>query len=111
MENYKIKFFLLAEDYSEPEANSQMYSQIGPPRNLTVEKTPDGFLVQWEEPEYGMHGISFYIIRFVSFYTFRSEETSLTLIFRWFLEPEHKLHGQAETRNTNYTGKVFLIKK
>lgn len=29
----------------------------------------------------------------------------LCFISRWFLEPEHKLHGQAETRNTNYTGK------
>lgn len=55
--------YYLAADYSESEEHASAFSQIGPPRNVTVEELPGGFLVQWEEPEYGQ-GLGLYIIRF-----------------------------------------------
>lgn len=61
------------------------FSQLGPPRNVSVDVRPDGFLVQWESPDYGQDVLGLYVVR-------------------WFLEPEHKLHGKAETRNNFYTG-------
>lgn len=61
-----MAFNLTAADYEEPEENSgsmSAFSQIGPPRNLSVQEHPrGGFLVRWEEPDYGQ-GIGLYIIR------------------------------------------------
>jgi hypothetical protein len=62
------------------------FSQIGPPRNVTVDARTDGFLVSWESPDYGSDMLSLYVVR-------------------WYLEPEHKLQGKAETRSNFYTGK------
>lgn len=64
------------------------FSQIGPPLNLSVSIKPDGFLVSWDSPEYGQDMLSLYVVR-------------------WFLQPEHKLIGKAETRNTFYLGELF----
>lgn len=63
------------------------FSQIGPPLNLSVSIKPDGFLVSWDSPEYGQDMLSIYVVR-------------------WFLQPEHKLHGRAETRNNFYLGEL-----
>lgn len=81
--------FFSAEDYEEPSELPDSilpFSQIGPPRNVSVNHTQDGFLVTWDAPEYGHDQLGLYKIR-------------------WYLEPEHKLHGSIETRNHFYTGK------
>lgn len=81
----------LAFDDEEPtdlQGNTSAFSQIGPPRNVSVNPKFDGFLVSWQAPEYGQDMLGLYVVR-------------------WFLEPEHKLHGKAETRNNYYTGKSF----
>lgn len=83
-----FRFRTKAEDYEEPEdlpRDILPFSQIGPPRNVSVDFCSEGFLVQWQPPDYGIDQLGLYVVR-------------------WFLEPEHKMHGKAETRNTNYTG-------
>ena len=46
---------------------------------------------------------------------FRAKLTSLGILKvtdffnRWYLEPEHKLHGKAETRNNYYNGKLMAF--
>lgn len=65
----------------------QQFSQIGPPRNLTVNQTSAGdeFVVSWQPPEYGVENLRLYVIR-------------------WYREPGHFLHGSAETSNHYYIG-------
>lgn len=57
-----------ALDYEEPEdfkGTVSAFSQIGPPRNVSVEHRPDGeFRATWEPPIYGEDMLSLYIIRF-----------------------------------------------
>ncbi|KAG5676191.1 hypothetical protein PVAND_006040 [Polypedilum vanderplanki] len=76
-----------AHDYEEPSElpdSIGAFSQIGPPRNVSVILEGNGYFVTWEPPEYGQDQLGLYIIR-------------------WYLEPEHQLHGSAETRNNFYT--------
>lgn len=63
------------------------FSQIGPPRNVSVAEKPtgDGFVVSWDPPEYGLETLRVYLVR-------------------WYREPGHFLHGTAETREHYYTG-------
>lgn len=105
-------FLLSAQDYDELEeelhGSVSAFSQIGPPRNLSVDVRPGGFLVRWESPEYGQDMLGIYIIR--------CDYDYLTLILnakfffpkRWFIEPDHIVHGSVETRNNYYTGTVIL---
>lgn len=56
-----INFSLCSKaiDYEEPEdlqSNMSAFSQIGPPRNVSLEIFPDGIFVTWESPEYGHSG-------------------------------------------------------
>ncbi|GAB0089249.1 Protein borderless [Sergentomyia squamirostris] len=77
----KPREFRDAQQYRDP---IQQFAQIGPPRNLTVDQTPDGnYLVAWDPPEYGREMLRIYLVR-------------------WWLEPKHTLHGTAETRHTQY---------
>lgn len=39
------------------------FSQIGPPKNVSVDIRPDGFLVSWDSPDYGQDMVGLYIIR------------------------------------------------
>ena len=64
--------------------------QIGAPTNLSVNSKGDGFLVTWDSPDFGAEQLESYIVR-------------------WYLEPEHKLHGQGETRNNFYLGENFVF--
>ena len=66
------------------------FSQIGPPRNVSVNLNTDGYLVSWDAPEFGQDQFGVYVIR-------------------WYLEPEHELRGSRETRKNFYTG--IQIKK
>lgn len=62
------------------------FSQIGPPRNVTVYLEEDGcYLVKWDTPEYGLDSLRYYIVR-------------------WWQEPKHTLHGTAETGENYYIG-------
>lgn len=63
------------------------FSQVGPPRNVTVTAKPDGdgFVVAWDAPEYGRDTLRVYVVR-------------------WFREPGHYFHGSAETREQYYEG-------
>lgn len=57
----------LALDYDEPEdlqGSMSAFSQIGPPRNLSVIEVPGGFFVCWDAPDYGQDMLGLYIIRF-----------------------------------------------
>lgn len=65
------------------------FTQVGPPRNMTVQQTDDGdeFVVSWEPPEY--------------------RENLRIYIVRWFREPGHNLEGSAETSDTYYKGSHF----
>lgn len=39
------------------------FQQIGPPRNVTVRVTPDGFLVAWDPPAFGAEDLKHYLVR------------------------------------------------
>lgn len=57
---------MIALDYEEPEdvqGSMSAFSQIGPPRNLSVDLSTDGFLVHWDSPDYGQDMVGLYIIR------------------------------------------------
>lgn len=69
----------------------QPFSQIGPPRNLTLEVTEDGdFRLTWERPEYGLETLRFYILK-------------------WWLEPGNAMYGEIKTPDYEYTGKLFFL--
>lgn len=57
--------------------------------NLSVSVKPDGYLVSWDSPEYGKEMLGLYVVR-------------------WYLEPEHRLHGKAETTNNFYLGECLV---
>ncbi len=69
------------------------FSQIVPPRNVTVTEKPtgDGFVVSWDPPEYGIETLRVYLVR-------------------WYREPGRFLHGTAETRELYYTGNISIIR-
>jgi hypothetical protein len=63
------------------------FAAVGPPRNLTVDKTQEhDYRITWEAPDFGKEHLRLYILR-------------------WWIEPTHELRGTFETRDTNYTGK------
>ncbi|CRL00837.1 CLUMA_CG014088, isoform A [Clunio marinus] len=63
--------------------NVSAFSQLGPPRNVSIETRPDGFFVCWNSPDWGQQSLVVYVIR-------------------WYLEPEHILCGKAETTDNFY---------
>lgn len=69
------------------------FSQVGPPRNVTVQPKPDGdgYVVSWDEPEYGRDSLRVYVVR-------------------WYREPGHYFHGSAETRELYYEGECDFDK-
>lgn len=88
--SFKIHINFSAKEYQEPEELKDTilpFSQIGPPRNVTVELEDESYLVSWEAPDYGYDILSLYVIR-------------------WYLEPDHKLVNQGETRNNFYKSKT-----
>lgn len=72
---------------SEYKDNVHHFSQIGPPRNVSVQAKPDGgeYVVSWDQPDYGLETLRVYVVR-------------------WYREPGHYFHGSAETRELYYTG-------
>lgn len=91
---YKIVLVLfLAKDFletpSEFRDTVRQFSQIGPPRNVTVveKSTGDGYVVGWDAPDYGLEVLRVYVVR-------------------WYREPGHFFHGSAETRELYYESKA-----
>lgn len=63
-----------------------LHPLIGAPRNVTLHLTPNGYLVTWDAPDYGMQHLDVYKVR-------------------WFQGPDESLYGEANTRNNSYLGK------
>uniref|UniRef100_U5ETE2 Putative neuronal cell adhesion molecule n=1 Tax=Corethrella appendiculata TaxID=1370023 RepID=U5ETE2_9DIPT len=81
-----FRYFTKPKEYKEPEQLRDPiipFSQIGPPRNVTVQRKSDNYVVEWEKPEYGIDTLRLYLIR-------------------WWIEPQHILSGQEETSETYY---------
>ncbi|XP_040167442.1 protein borderless [Anopheles arabiensis] len=82
-----FRYFTKPTEFEQPENGLQdallQFSQIGSPRNFYVRKEQDNFVARWEPPELGLDQLRFYILR-------------------WWIEPQHKLHGSAETSETHY---------
>lgn len=58
---------------------------MGPPVNVRVQATVQGYLVTWEPPAYGKEQVRLYAVR-------------------WFRGPSEQLYGRAETTDTYYLG-------
>lgn len=74
--------------YQEPmPVNDQqimLFSQVGPPRNLSLYINDNGdYVLSWERPEYGLDSLRYYILQ-------------------WWKEPEHVLYGTVETPDYSY---------
>nr|CAD7574650.1 unnamed protein product [Timema californicum] len=69
-----------AQQYHSPLGSFQ---QIGPPRNVSVSPSRDGYLVTWEPPDLGMEDLLNYRVR-------------------WSQEGKEHLHGQAEVTTNRY---------
>lgn len=63
---------------------------MGPPRNVRVQATVEGYLVTWEPPDLGKNQVRLYIVR-------------------WYRGPSEHLYGRAETTDTYYLGKQLFI--
>jgi len=58
---------------------------MGPPRNVRVQATVEGYLVTWEPPDLGKNLVRLYTVR-------------------WYRGPSEHLYGRAETTDTYYLG-------
>ncbi|XP_014237550.1 protein borderless isoform X2 [Trichogramma pretiosum] len=67
---------------------SQDEYNMGPPRNVRVQVTVEGYLVTWEPPTTGKEKIKYYTVR-------------------WFRGPSEHLYGRAETTDTYYLVKTL----
>ncbi|XP_022905461.2 protein borderless [Onthophagus taurus] len=57
--------------------------ELGPPRDIKVHATEDGYLVTWDPPTEGLEDLRLYIVR-------------------WLQGPRENLIGTAETKNTSF---------
>lgn len=74
--------------FDNPEVlqGEETFAPIGPPRNVSVHLTLDGYLVTWEPPEFGKESVRVYIVR-------------------WSEGPFELLCGTAETKDLFFSGK------
>ena len=70
-------------------AVSGQFQQIGPPRNVSVTLTEDGYLVTWQPPEFGSDEIRTYRVR-------------------WTQPSREYIYGSAETQDTFFLGDLFF---
>jgi hypothetical protein len=61
------------------------FQQIGPPRNVSVRLTSDGYLVTWQPPEFGRDELRAYRVR-------------------WTQASMEYFYGSAETQDTTFIG-------
>lgn len=64
--------------------------KLGPPIDVRIHATPDGYLLTWNPPEFGLEDLRIYIIK-------------------WFQGPHQHLVGSAETKNTSYLSKLPIL--
>lgn len=65
--------------------NLDLVEITGPPLNVRVQATVEGYLVTWEPPEYGKNLVRLYTVS-------------------WYRGPSEQLYGRAETTDTYYLG-------
>lgn len=68
-------------------ADVQTSLMIGPPRNLTIYNTDEGYLITWEPPDRRLDELRIYIVR-------------------WYQGPNEYIQGSAETKNTSYLSEI-----
>ncbi|XP_011878462.1 PREDICTED: protein turtle isoform X2 [Vollenhovia emeryi] len=73
-----------ASEYRSP----QEIESMGPPRNVRVQATVEGYLVTWEPPDLGRNQVRLYTVR-------------------WYRGPSEHLYGRAETTDTYYLVKTL----
>ncbi|XP_031772273.1 protein borderless isoform X2 [Apis florea] len=76
------------EENSASEYRSPPDDRMGPPLNVRVQATVQGYLVTWEPPAYGKEQVRLYAVR-------------------WFRGPSEQLYGRAETTDTYYLVKTL----
>ncbi|XP_072749945.1 protein borderless isoform X2 [Anoplolepis gracilipes] len=83
-----ITFQLSSFDENSPSEYRSPQESMGPPVNVKVQATVEGYLVTWEPPEYGKNQVRLYTVR-------------------WFRGPSEHLYGRAETTDTYYLVKTL----
>ena len=78
----------LIDENSASEYRSPPDERMGPPLNVRVQATVEGYLVTWEHPAYGKEQVRLYVVR-------------------WFRGPSERLYGRAETTDTYYLVKTL----
>ncbi|KAG7213397.1 hypothetical protein KM043_002684 [Ampulex compressa] len=73
-----------ASEYRSP----QEVETMGPPLNVRVQATVEGYLVTWEPPGHGRDQVRLYTVR-------------------WYRGPSEQLYGRAETTDTYYLVKTL----
>lgn len=63
-----------------------LHPLIGSPRNVSLHLTPNGYLLTWDAPDYGLQHLDYYKVK-------------------WFQGPDEFLFDEANTRNNSYFGK------
>ncbi|XP_076238874.1 borderless isoform X2 [Calliopsis andreniformis] len=76
------------DENSASEYRSPPDERMGPPLNVRVQATVEGYLVTWEPPAYGKEQVRMYAVR-------------------WFRGPSEILYGRAETTDTYYLVKTL----
>ncbi|XP_033338071.1 borderless isoform X1 [Megalopta genalis] len=78
----------MIDENSASEYRSPPDERMGPPVNVRVQATVEGYLVTWEPPAYGKEQVRLYAVR-------------------WFRGPSERLYGRAETTDTYYLVKAL----
>lgn len=81
-----FRYFTKPKEFEPPETFQDtllQFNQIGSPLNLTVEKINNNYEARWLPPELGLDQLRFYILR-------------------WWIEPQHKLHGSVTIAENHY---------
>ncbi|XP_053694924.1 LOW QUALITY PROTEIN: protein borderless [Sabethes cyaneus] len=81
-----FRYFTKPKEFEQPETFQDtllQFNQIGSPINLTIEKRNNNYEARWQPPELGLDQLRYYILR-------------------WWIEPQHKLHGSVSTPDVTY---------
>ncbi|XP_053979898.1 protein borderless isoform X2 [Hylaeus anthracinus] len=78
----------MIDENSASEYRSPPDEKTGPPLNVRVQATVEGYLVTWDPPSYGKDQVRLYAVR-------------------WFRGPSERLYGRAETTDTYYLVKTL----
>ncbi|XP_043252738.1 protein borderless isoform X2 [Colletes gigas] len=78
----------MIDENSASEYRSPPDERMGPPLNVRVQATVEGYLVTWEPPAYGKEQVRLYTVG-------------------WFRGPSERLYGKEETTDTYYLVKTL----